>query len=129
MEGSGVSETSRYNLEKAAAAVVAYLSQGPPLYELPLADTRKAIDEAQAGGAAPTLDVEEAWITVPADVGDVRALIIKPRGARAQLPAVLYMHGGGWIFGSVRSHGRLARELAVAAASAVVFIDYALAPE
>jgi acetyl esterase len=45
------------------------------------------------------------------------------------LPAVLYMHGGGWIFGSVRSHGRLAGELAVAAAAAVVFIDYALAPE
>jgi acetyl esterase/lipase len=124
-----MSETSQYNLEKAAAAVVAYLSQGPALYELPLADTRKAIDDAQAGGTVPMPDVEEAWVTVPADVGDVRALIIKPRGAKDQLPAVLYMHGGGWIFGSVRSHGRLAGELAVAADAAVVFIDYALAPE
>ena len=31
-----------------------------------------------------------------------------------QLPVVLYMHGGGWIFGSASSHGRLAAELAVA---------------
>jgi acetyl esterase/lipase len=124
-----MSETSQYNLEPAAAAVAAYLSDGPPLYELPLAETRKAIDDAQAGGAVPMPDVEETWVTVPADAGDVQALIIKPRGAGTRLPAVLYMHGGGWIFGSARSHGRLAGELAVAADAAVVFIDYALAPE
>src|SRR6476661_5788399 len=122
-------ETSQYNLDKAAAAVAEYLSHGPPLYELPVADTRKAIDDAQADETVPVPDVEEAWVTVPAAVGDVRALIIKPRGAKEQLPAVLYMHGGGWIFGSVHSHGRLARELAVAADAAVVFIEYALAPE
>ena len=120
-----MSERSRYNLEKAAAAVVAYLSQGPALYELPLGDTRKAIDDAETGGPVPMPDVEEAWVTVPAEVGDVRALIIKPR-AEAQLPVVLYMHGGGWIFGSALSHGRLAGELAVAADAAVAFIDYAL---
>jgi acetyl esterase/lipase len=122
-----MSDTTHYNLDPAAAAVAAYIAQGPPLSELPLAETRKAIDGAQAG--APMPDVEEAWVTVPADVGDVRALIIRPRGANALLPTVLYMHGGGWIFGSVHSHGRLARELAVAADAAVVFIEYALAPE
>ena len=31
-----MSETSQYNLEKAAAELAAYLSQGPALYELPL---------------------------------------------------------------------------------------------
>jgi acetyl esterase/lipase len=122
-----VSDAKRYNLEKAAAEVVAYLSQGPPLYELPLDEVRKAVDGAQA--EVPMPDVEEAWITVRADVGDVRILLIKPRGVDGQLPVVLYMHGGGWIFGSASSHGRLARELAVAADAAVAFIDYALAPE
>jgi len=122
-----VSEITQYNLEKAAAEVAAYLSQGPALYELPLADVRKAVEGAQAG--APVPDVEETWITVPADVGDVRVSIMRPRGATGQLPTVLYMHGGGWILGSVHSHGRLAGELAVAADAAVVFIDYALAPE
>jgi acetyl esterase len=122
-----MSETSQYNLDKPAAELVAYLSQGPALYELPLADVRQAVDGAQAG--APMPDVEEAWVTVPAEVGDVRVLIITPRGAEAQLPVVLYMHGGGWILGSALSHGRLAGELAVAADAAVAFIDYALAPE
>lgn len=117
----------KYDLEKPAADVVAYLSQGPPLYELPLGEVREAVDGAQAG--VPVPDVDETWITVSADVGDVRVLLIKPRGAGAQLPVVLYMHGGGWILGSASSHGRLAAELAVAADAAVAFIDYTLAPE
>ena len=122
-----MSTATRYNLEAAAAEVVTYLSQGPALYELPLDDVRKLVDGAQAG--APMPDVEETWVTVPVEVGDVRVLIIKPRGAEAQLPVVLYMHGGGWILGSASSHGRLAAELAVGADAAVAFIDYTLAPE
>jgi acetyl esterase/lipase len=124
-----MSDANRYNLEKLAADVAAYLSQGPALYELPLADVRKTVDGAQAGDAVPMPDVDEAWFTVPAEVGDVRVLIITPRGAEAPLPVVLYMHGGGWVLGSAASHGRLARELAVAGDAAVAFVDYALAPE
>lgn len=116
-----------YNLEKPAAELAAYLAQGPGLSELPLADVRTAIEGAQAG--VPMPDVDQTWITVPAEVGDVRVLLFKPRGVDRQLPVVLYMHGGGWIFGSASSHGRLAAELAVASRAAVAFIDYTLAPE
>ncbi|MQY40986.1 hypothetical protein SRB17_90230 [Streptomyces sp. RB17] len=42
-------------------------------------------------------DVEDTWITVPAEVGDVRVRIVKPVGAAAGLPVILYVHGGGWI--------------------------------
>jgi acetyl esterase len=122
-----VSATSKYNLEASAAEVASYLSQGPALYELPLDDVRQLVEGAQAG--APMPDVEETWVTVPAEVGDVRVLIIKPRGAETPLPVVLYMHGGGWVLGSASSHGRLAAELAVGAAAAVAFIEYTLAPE
>src|SRR4029077_11948072 len=104
-----------------------YLSQGPALYELPLDDVRKLVDGAQAG--VPMPDVEEAWVTVPAEVGDVRVLLLKPRGVDGKLAVVLYMNGGGWISGSASSHGRLAAELAVASGAAVAFIEYTLAPE
>src|SRR5690349_4919471 len=124
---AGVTAERTYNLEKPAAELAAYLSQGPGLSELPLDDVRKAIEGAQAG--VPMPDVDEAWVTVSAEVGDVRVLLIKPRGVDGQLPVVLYMHGGGWIFGSASSHGRLAGRLAVAADAAVGFVDYALAPE
>lgn len=123
-----VSAINPYNLEKSAADLVARLSQGPPLSELPLADARNAVDAAQAG-PVEIPDVEETWVTVPADVGDVQVLLIEPRGSSGQLPVVLYMHGGGWILGSIHTHGRLVRELAVETGAAVAFIDYTRAPE
>ena len=118
-----------YNLERPAAELAAYLSQGPPLYDLPLAEVRNAIDGGQAGSTPTTAETVETWVRVPADVGDVPVLIIRPRTVQTQLPVVLYMHGGGWLLGSAASHGQLARDLAVAAEAAVVFIDYTLAPE
>jgi len=124
-----MAEVNTFNLEKPAAELVAYLSQGPPLYELPLADVRAAVDGAAAADPVSMPDVDEEWFTVPAEVGDVRVAIIRPPGAQGPLPVVLYLHGGGWVLGSPLSHGRLARELAARADAAVAFVDYALAPE
>ena len=73
--------------------------------------------------------VDESWVAVPAGVGDIRIRLIRPQATEAALPVVIYMHGGGWIFGSLKSHGRLARQLAVGTGSAVAFVEYSLAPE
>jgi hypothetical protein len=95
-----VSDAKRYNLGKGVAEVVAYPSQGgPALYELPLGEVRKAVDGAQAG--VPMPGVEEAWVTVPAEVGDVRVLLIKPRGVDGQLPVVLYIMQDGTLITDV----------------------------
>jgi acetyl esterase/lipase len=45
------------------------------------------------------------------------------------LPAILYIHGAGWVFGNAHTHDRLIRELAAGTGSAVVFPDYSLPPE
>ena len=42
---------------------------------------------------------------------------------------LLYFHGGGYCFCSVRSHGRLAGHLAKAAGRRALIVDYRLAPE
>ncbi|MBL3670562.1 alpha/beta hydrolase [Streptomyces sp. M2CJ-2] len=68
-------------------------------------------------------------MTVPAVVGDVRVRIVKPQGAGATLPVVLYMHGGGWVLGNAGTHDRLVRELAVGARTAVAFVEYTPSPE
>lgn len=45
------------------------------------------------------------------------------------LPVVLFFHGGGWVHGTLDTHDRLCTALAVQARSAVVSVDYRLAPE
>lgn len=47
----------------------------------------------------------------------------------AQLPVLVYLHGGGWALFSIDSHDRLMREYAGRAGVAVLGIDYPLAPE
>jgi acetyl esterase len=73
--------------------------------------------------------VTEAWITVPSTVGDVRVRIVKPIGATGTLPAILYVHGGGWVLGNAGTHDRLVRELCAGSGAAVVFVEYDRSPE
>ena len=65
-------------------------------------------------------------ITTPA--GPLRLRLVRPTGA-ARLPALLFLHGGGFIMGSLDSHAAMARSLAIATNAMVVAVDYRLAPE
>ncbi len=49
--------------------------------------------------------------------------------ADGPLPVVLFVHGGGFVVGSVRTHDGLARRIAVDAEAVVVSVNYRLAPE
>ena len=60
--------------------------------------------------------------------GPVRVRIHTPTEA-ARHPALLYLHGGGWVFFSIDTHDRLMRELAARSGRVVIGIDYARAPE
>ena len=44
-------------------------------------------------------------------------------------PALLYLHGGGFVIGSLDTHDSLCRQLALRSGWAVVALDYRLAPE
>jgi acetyl esterase len=115
-------------LEPASQAFVEATANPPFLYELGPAGARAVLDEVQAA-PIDKLPVQDRWVTVPADVGDVRVRIVRPEGAVGALPAILYMHGGGWVLGNADSHDRLVRELAVGTGAAVVFVEYDRSPE
>lgn len=52
------------------------------------------------------------------------------RGAAGDvLPALLYLHGGGFVIGSIETHDILCRQLALHAGCAVFALEYRLAPE
>jgi acetyl esterase/lipase len=115
-------------LEPAAQEFADATSKPPFVYELGVDGARKLLDDLQAAPIDKP-DVDEKWITVPAAVGDVRVRIVKPAGATGTLPAILYVHGGGWILGNAGTHDRLVRELAVGVHAAVVFVEYDRSPE
>jgi acetyl esterase/lipase len=115
-------------LEPASQAFVEATAEPPFLYELTPAEARAVLDDVQAA-PIDKLPVEERWITVPADVGDVRVRIVRPPDTAEPLPPVLYMHGGGWVLGNAATHDRLVRELAVGVGAAIVFVEYDRSPE
>ncbi len=67
-------------------------------------------------------------ILVPGPAGALPARVYDPDPDR-ELPLVVYLHGGGWVMGSVRAADRPCRRLAVAGDCLVVSLEYRLAPE
>ena len=53
--------------------------------------------------------------------------ISSPDGNPPQV--ILYLHGGGFVVGSAKTHRRIACDLAVASRTSVLSVDYRLAPE
>ncbi|MGW2403603.1 alpha/beta hydrolase [Streptomyces sp. NPDC001739] len=112
------------------AQKLADASATPPfLYELGPEGARKVLDDIQAAPIDKVEVGEDRWITVPAQVGDVRVRLVKPVGTSGPLPVILYIHGGGWILGNAGTHDRLIRELADGARAAVAFVEYDRSPE
>jgi acetyl esterase len=117
-----------FNLEPEAKALTDALSKAPPLTGVPLADARAAVEAAQSA-PIPMPDIDESWVTVPSNFGEVRVRLVRPRGVTRPLPVVIYLHGGGWILGSSVTHDLLTRRLAVGADAVVAFVEYSRAPE
>jgi acetyl esterase/lipase len=115
-------------LEPESQEFVEATAKPPFLYELTPAEARKVLDDVQAA-PIDKLPVKDQWITVPAEVGDVRVRIVRPPDAVGTLPVILYMHGGGWVLGNADTHDRLVRELADGTEAAVVFVEYDRSPE
>ncbi len=103
--------TSRILLELEAQAFVEAAAKPPWLFTLGPEQGRLALDEVQAGSVSEfPVDIEDLTI---AD------------GPSAQLALRIL----GWVFGSIQTHDRLVRELALGAGAAVVFPLYRRSPE
>ncbi|MHB0871236.1 MAG: alpha/beta hydrolase [Chloroflexota bacterium] len=79
-----------------------------------------------AGEPPAVARLEDRWIPGPG--GPLRVRIYTPAG-REPFPLLVYLHGGGFVVGSVDSHDNLCRAIANAGGCIVVSVDYRLAPE
>jgi acetyl esterase len=60
---------------------------------------------------------------------DIAVRVYHPAAASPALPALVYLHGGGWTIGDLDTHDVLCRSLCQQAGGVVVAVDYRLGPE
>jgi acetyl esterase/lipase len=100
----------------------------PPLETMTPADARTLTATLFGMEAGPAPDVATAERTVPGPAGPIPIRVYTPRGT-APFPGLVYLHGGGWVIGSLETHDVPCRMLAERANAVVVAVDYRLAPE
>ena len=99
------------------------------LVDAPAEDIRAAYDASSVyWNANPPPLASVVNLALAGPHGELRVRVYRPRDDAA-LPGLLYLHGGGFMLGSVESHDTLCRLLAREAGAAVVSVDYRLAPE
>jgi acetyl esterase len=121
-----------FAVDAAMAAILADAAKMPaPDYtSLPLAEGRATFERLAAAWNidAPGL-AQIRTVNLPDGAGgSMRGRLFVPVPAEP-LPLVVYLHGGGWTFGSVETHHRAMAHLAEDSGCAVLGIDYRLAPE
>ncbi len=104
----------------------------PPYYEVsPTVARRLYRDSRAALTPDPPLVELVQLLLAPSAAGPVPVRHYRPKGAKDDegLPALLYLHGGGWVIGDLDTHDVVCRTLANAARCAVFSVEYRKAPE
>ncbi len=100
----------------------------PPMHTLPLDQARAMAAGLAAMGlpSEPLPSVEDTKVATPA--GELQVRLYHPEGQTPR-PALVYLHGSGWIYGDLEMSDTLCRRLARVSGATVVAPDYRLAPE
>ena len=102
---------------------------GPPAHLVPVAQARAAHEAesvALGGPGEPVAEVRD--VTAPGPGGPIPIRVFRPAGD-GPLALVAYLHGGGWMLGSLTAFEPLCRALANASGAVIACVDYRLAPE
>lgn len=114
----------------AGALRAAALEDGRPLREVGPESLRLryAVAGSETSSPLPVLAAIEE-LDLDGHDGRVSATIYRPRQVLANGPALIFIHGGGWVFGSRMSHDAICRALAAMSGVQLVSLEYPLAPE
>lgn len=90
--------------------------------DTPIADQRAALERADKLPRPRRVDYANT------EIGDIPAITATPKSGPIERH-ILYLHGGGYVVGSPRSHIAMVARLATHANASASVIDYRLAPE
>jgi acetyl esterase len=68
-------------------------------------------------------------VSIPGPAGTIAARHYRPPAGGQPAPLVVFLHGGGWVFGDLDSHDSACRLICRDAGVHVLAVDYRLAPE
>jgi acetyl esterase/lipase len=102
---------------------------GKPLEQLSVTDARNVLVGAQKSVEVDYSGIEESEKVISQNGLKVKIHITKPKGAKANAPVFIFIHGGGWVLGDYPTHRRLVRDLVVVSGAVAVFPDYTPSPE
>jgi acetyl esterase len=85
-------------------------------------------NQALALPKRPASDVEVRDIEAPGPAGPIPVRLYVP-SASSPPPLTIFLHGGGFVAGSISTHDHVCRDLAKAGSTAVISVGYRLAPE
>ncbi|MFJ4210899.1 alpha/beta hydrolase [Paenarthrobacter sp. NPDC089675] len=101
-------------------------SGGVPFHAYPVERVRELYESSCATNG---LAGEELSSVSDFEIEEFRVRVYRPKATAEPGPALLFLHGGGWVMGSLATHDGLCRRLAFLTDLPVVAVDYRLAPE
>lgn len=99
----------------------------PDFSEIDVAAARAMLANFRGSGELPVIH-EQSDLEIDGPAGSLPIRIYRPSDA-ADLPVLVWFHGGGWVLGDISSGDLPCRDLANLADCVVVSVDYRLAPE
>ena len=122
------------NVHPQVAALLERVARSPlpPYYEVPPAVARRIYRDSRAPLTPDPPAVESVQLRLaPGPGGPVPLRHYRPKGAARDqaLPALVYIHGGGFVIGDLDTHDVVCRTLANGATCNVLSVEYRKAPE
>jgi acetyl esterase len=117
-------------LEPALHSYIERVLAGPARWELSLDEVRSGadLDAVALWGEEADAVADVHDVSIPTGAGPLRARVYRP-DSEGDLPCLVWLHGGGWVLGSIESHDHLCHAIAARTPCCVLSIDYRLAPE
>ena len=114
----GVEHTTQAFLEALEAG------NGKPLETLAPKDARAVLVGAQAGVKVDLSGTRVEKKSIEINGQPLELTLVRPEGAKGDLPVFMFFHGGGWVLGDYPTHERLIHDLVVNSGAVAVYVNY-----